>query len=137
MKLMFKRLLHDKRAITPVLSSLLLTGVAVAAMAIATSATYMITSNLKDNMSERVVVEDVWFTDGVIKVYMYNMGKVAVHVSAVYIDHTSQPFNSPFPLGLNQEDELDIYYYWSSNVTYYIDIVTNRGTHIASYYTAP
>jgi len=106
-------------------------------MAIATSATYMITSNLKDNMSERVVVEDVWFTDGVIKVYMYNMGKVAVHVSAVYIDHTSQPFNSPFPLGLNQEDELDIYYYWSSNVTYYIDIVTNRGTHIASYYTAP
>ena len=66
MKLMFKRLLRDQRAITPVLSSLLLTVIAVAAMAIATSATYMITANLKDNMSERATVEDVWFDGSTI-----------------------------------------------------------------------
>ena len=61
MKKLIKRFLCDKRAITPVLSSLLLTVVAVAAMAIATSATYVITTNLRENMSERVIVEDVWF----------------------------------------------------------------------------
>jgi hypothetical protein len=136
-KLMFKRLLCDKRAITPVLSSLLLTVVAVAAMAIATSATYMITSNLKDNMSERVVIEDIWFTGGAIKVHLFNVGKVAVHVSAVYVNHARQSFNSPFHLGLNQDRALDIYYAWSAGELYYIDIVTNRGTHIASYYKAP
>ncbi len=51
----------DRRAITPVLSSLLLTVVAVAAMAIATTATYVVTTGLRDEMSERVIVEDMWF----------------------------------------------------------------------------
>lgn len=137
---MFKRLLRDKRAITPVLSSLLLTVIAVAAMAIATSATYMITANLKDNMSERVVVEDVWFntaTGMVVDVYVHNVGKVAVRVSAVYVNHTSQTFNSPFRLELNKHGWLNIEDSWSSGELYYIDIVTNRGNHVASYYKAP
>jgi hypothetical protein len=137
-KLMFKRLLHDKRAITPVLSSLLLTVVAVAAMAIATSATYMITANLKDNMSERVIVEDVWFKDAThIAVYVHNIGKVAIRVSGVYINHARVELDVPFRLELNKHGWLNINYAWNSNVTYYIDIVTNRGTHIASYYKAP
>ena len=44
-----KRLLLDKRAITPVLSHLLLTVIAVSVMSIATSATYVITTNLREN----------------------------------------------------------------------------------------
>jgi len=135
---MARRLLRDKRAITPVLSSLLLTVVAVAAMAIATSATYMITTNLKENMSERVVVEDVWFKDAThIAVYVYNIGKVAIRVSSVYINHTSIALDVPFRLELNKHGWLNIPYVWSSGELYYIDIVTSRGTHIASYYKAP
>ncbi len=131
--------MRDKRAITPVLSSLLLTVVAVAAMAIATSATYLITANLKDNMSERVIAEDVWFNNatGTVDVYVHNIGKVAIRVSAVYVNHTSQSFNSPFRLELDKHSWLNINYAWSSGELYYIDIVTNRGTHVASYYTAP
>jgi hypothetical protein len=137
-KLMVKRLLRDKRAITPVLSSLLLTVVAVAAMAIATSATYMITTNLKDNMSERVIVEDVWFKDAThVAVYVHNIGKVAIRVSSVYVNHASQSYNSPFRLELNKHGWLNIEYSWISGELYYIDIVTNRGTHVASYYKAP
>jgi hypothetical protein len=136
---MVRRFLRDKRAITPVLSSLLLTVVAVAAMAIATSATYVITTNLRENMSERVIVEDVWFNNVTctVDVYMRNIGKVAIRVSGVYIDHTSQPFNSPFRLELNKHGWLSITYSWISGDVYYIDIVTNRGTHVASYYKAP
>jgi hypothetical protein len=136
---MLKRLLRDKRAITPVLSSLLLTVVAVAAMAIATSATYMITANLKDNMSERVIVEDVWFNTATntIDVYMHNVGKVSVQVSNVYINHESTTLDAPFRLELDGNKWLNIAYSWSSGELYYIDIVTNRGTHIASYYKAP
>ncbi|HEX9863069.1 MAG TPA: hypothetical protein VGB11_07300 [Candidatus Bathyarchaeia archaeon] len=140
MKLVFKRLLRDKRAITPVLSSLLLTVVAVAAMAIATSATYMITANLKDNMSERAIVEDVWFKDAThIAVYVRNIGKVAIRVSGVYVNHTRVELDVPFRLELNKHGwlNLDLGYAWSSGELYYIDIVTNRGTHIASYYKAP
>ena len=132
-----RRWLRDKRAITPVLSSLLLTVVAVAAMAIATSATYVITTNLRENMSERVVVEDVWFNNADrIDIYLRNIGKVAIHVSAVYINHT-RSFDSPFHLELNKHGWLSIDYSWSSGDVYYIDIVTSRGTHVASYYKAP
>ena len=136
---MFKRLLRDKRAITPVLSSLLLTVVAVAAMAIATSATYMITANLKDNMSERVVVEDVWFNNstGTVDVYVHNVGKVAVRVSNVYINHERVELDAPFRLELDDHRSLNIAYSWSSGELYYIDVVTNRGNHVAGYYKAP
>jgi Flp pilus assembly pilin Flp len=138
-KHLVRRFLRDKRAITPVLSSLLLTVVAVAAMAIATSATYVITTNLRENMSERVIVEDVWFNDATrtVDVYMRNVGKVAIRVSGVYINHTSQPFNSPFRLELNRHNWLSIAYSWNSGDLYYIDVVTNRGNHVASYYKAP
>jgi hypothetical protein len=138
-KPIIKRFLRDKRAITPVLSSLLLTVVAVAAMAIATSATYVITTNLRENMSERVIVEDLWFNSATrtVDVYMHNIGKVAIRVSGVYINHTSQPFNSPFRLELNEHDWLSIVYSWNSGDLYYVDVVTNRGTHVASYYKAP
>jgi hypothetical protein len=139
MKLLTKRFMRDKRAITPVLSSLLLTVIAVAGMAIATSATYVITGNLRETMGERVLAEDVWFNPGThtIDVYLRNIGKVNVHVSNVYVNHTSQLFNTPFNLELNGRNWLTIICTWQSGDLCYVDIVTNRGTHIASYYTAP
>ncbi len=132
------RLLHDSRAITPVLSSLLLTVVAVAAMALATSATYVITLNLRENMSERLVIEDTWFDSGTgnIDLYLHNVGKVAVHVAAVYVNHTSQPFSKPFDLGLGSHGWLNISLTWTSGSLYYVDVVTTRGTHVGGYYKA-
>jgi len=138
-KKIFKRFLRDKRAITPVLSHLLLTVVAVAAMSIATSATFVITTNLRETMSERVTVEDVWFNSaaGTVDVYVRNVGKVAIQVSAVYVNRVGRAFNSPFRLEMKENGWLSITYSWNSGDVYYIDIVTTRGAHIASYYKAP
>jgi FlaG/FlaF family flagellin (archaellin) len=131
--------MRDKRAITPVLSHLLLTVVAVAVMSLATSATFVITTNLRETMSERVLVEDVWFNSGTgtVDVYMRNVGKADIQVSGVYVDHVGESFNGPFRLETNRHDWLRIAYSWTSGEAYYIDIVTNRGTHVASYYKAP
>ena len=129
---------EDRKGVTPVLSSLLLTVVAVAAMAIATTATYVITANLRDEMSERVVVEDAWFNStNTICVYLRNTGRVAVHISTVYINHTSQLFTKPFNLEIGENRWLTIYGDWTSNSLYYIDITTTRGAHFADYYKAP
>lgn len=129
--------LCDKRALTPVLSSLLLTVIAVAGMAIATSATYVITSNLRDTMSERVLAEDVWFNpSATIDVYLFNTGKINIHVKSVYVNHTSRSF-SPFDLELGENGWLTIFGGWNSGDLYYIDIVTSRGMHIASTNRAP
>jgi FlaG/FlaF family flagellin (archaellin) len=136
---LLRRFLRDKRALTPVLSSLLLTVIAVGGMAVATSATFLITTNMKETMSERIVAEDVWFNPAThtIDVYLSNVGKVNVHVSNVYVNHTSQPYNSPFNLEIDGHSSLTIVYDWHSGNLYYVDIVTNRGTHIASQYRAP
>ncbi len=136
---LFWKILKDKRAITPVLSNLLLTIVAVAAMSLATTATYIITNNLRENMSERVMIEDLWFDNSTnnIKVYLHNIGKVTIHVAAVYINHTTQTFNSPFNLEIGAHRWLNISYSWISGSQYYIDIVTSRGTHVGGYYRAP
>ncbi|MEM3699353.1 MAG: hypothetical protein QXL57_00565 [Candidatus Bathyarchaeia archaeon] len=136
----FKRFFSDSRAITPVLSNLLLTVVAVGAMAIATTATYVITTNMREIMSERFIIEDLWFNNSTdnIQIYLRNVGKVAIHISAVYINHTSQMFTpQPFSLEIGKHGWLNISYNWTSNSLYYIDIVTTRGTHIADYYKAP
>jgi FlaG/FlaF family flagellin (archaellin) len=134
-----KRFLRDKRAVTPVLSHLLLTVVAVAVMSLATSATFVITTNLKNTMGERVTVEDVWFNSGTgtVDVYMRNVGKADIRVSGVYVNHVGQSFNGPFSLEINKQGWLRIAYTWDSGGVYYIDIVTTRGTHIASTYKAP
>ena len=139
MKKLVKRFLRDKRAITPVLSHLLLTVVAVAIMSIATSATFVITTNLRETMGERVVVEDVWFNSasGTADVYLRNVGKADIQVSSVYVNHVGESFNGPFRLEANKHGWLRIAYSWDSGEAYYMDIVTTRGTHIASYYKAP
>ena len=133
-----KRLLLDKRAVSAVLSHLLLTIVAVAVMSIATSATFVITSNLRENMGERVIVEDVWFNhaSGTLDLYVHNIGKTSIQIQAVYVNHVSQSFNDPFHLELNGHDWLNIAFDWKPGEVYYIDIVTNRGTHVASSYKA-
>ena len=138
-KKIFKRFLQDKRAITPVLSHLLLTVVAVAIMSLATSATFMITTNLRQTIGERLVVEDVWFNSatGTVNVYLRNVGKADIQVSGVYINHAGQSFNGVSSLQVNKHGWLRIAFNGDSEVAYYIDIVTTRGTHIADYYKAP
>jgi hypothetical protein len=135
----FKKFVRDKRAIAPVLSTLLLTVVAVAAMALATTTTYVITINLRETMGERVMIEDLWFNNstGNIDVYLRNVGQAAIQISNVYVNHTSQYFPTPFRLEIGQHQWLSISDAWVSGSIYYVDIVTTRGTHVGDYFTAP
>lgn len=134
-----KRVFKDRRAITPILSNLLLMVVAVAAMSIATTATYVITTNLRETMSERLIIEDVWFNNSTnsINIYIRNIGKVSVQISAVYVNHTSQTFTEPFSLEVDGHGWLNISHIWVSQSLYFIDVVTLRGTHVGGYYRAP
>jgi hypothetical protein len=133
------RFFHDKRAITPVLSNLLLMVVAVAAMTIATTATYVITTNLRETMGERLIAEDLWFNpSGYISIHMLNVGKTSVQVSAVYVNHTKYSFAPTlFILEVSEHGWLNISCSWASGNVYHVDIVTKRGYHVADYYKAP
>ena len=131
-----RNILRNRRGITPVLSNLLLMVIAVAAMSIAITATYVITDNLHDTMGERLIAEDVWFTTEKISIYLRNVGKVSVKIAAVYVDHTSQSF-TPLELEEDKHGWLNVTYSWSSNSVYHLNIVTIRGTKVVDYYTSP
>jgi len=131
----------DKRAITPVLSNLLLMVVAVAAMSIAAATTYVITTNLRETMGERLIIEDVWFNNetGVnrISVYIRNTGKVAITISAVYINGDLAHSFTRLNLEPGDHRWLNITYSWESGGIYRIKIVTSRGNSIEDYFKAP
>ncbi len=127
----------NSRAISPVLSNLLLTVIAVSAMAIATASTYVISRNLRETMGERFIVEDVWFMqNNQIGLYIRNVGKVPLTIDRVYINHILQA-TTKLDLDPGQHGWLNITYAWSSGITYYIRITSKRGTKFADYYIAP
>ena len=127
---------RDKRAITPVLSHVLLMVIAVAGMSIAITATYVITGNLRETMGERFIVEDVWFRSGTIAIYLRNTGKMPIDVSAVYIDYTAQPFTH-LHLEVVEHGWLNVTFTWTANMVYRLKIATTRGTQVADYYKSP
>jgi len=128
--------LWNRRGISPVLSSLLLTVIAVAGMSIAITATYVITGNLRETMGERFIVEDVWFKTGEIAIYLRNTGKTPIKIAAVYVNYVSESF-TPLEFGLEDHGWLNVTYVWGSGSIYHINIVTSRGTQVADYYKSP
>jgi hypothetical protein len=134
------RVFRNKRAITPVLSNLLLMVVAVAAMSIAAIATYVITTNLRETMGERLIIEDVWFNNVTgtkqVSIYLRNVGKVPIRISDVYINHTRQP-SPTLNLDIGEHGWLNVSYNWAEGSLYHLDIVTTRGSHVGGYYKAP
>lgn len=126
----------NRKGITPVLSSLLLTVIAVAGMSIAVTATYVITDGLHDNMGERLIVEDVWFNQDQISVYIRNIGKIAFHIDSVYVNSINQSFES-LELEVKNHGWLNVTYNWTPDTPYEIKIITKRGTKIVDYYNSP
>ena len=131
-----RTLLKNKRAITPVLSNVLLMAIAVAGMSIAITATYVITGNLHDTIGERFIVEDVWFKSRSIAIYLRNTGKMPIDVVAVYVDHTMQSLTS-LRLSPLEHGWLNITFTWTASTVYHIKIATSRGTQVADYYRSP
>lgn len=131
-----KGFLKNTKAITPVLSNVLLMLIAVAGMSIAITASYIITGNLHDVMGERFIVEDVWFTSGEINIYLRNTGKVSITIADVYVNHTSQT-STALTLEVEGHGWLNVTYAWSANTVYHINVVSSRGTQVVDYYRSP
>lgn len=134
--IVMRAFLRDKRGVTAVLSNVLLTVVAVAAMSLAASATYVITDNMRQIMGERIIAEDVWFTADGISIYLRNIGKVAIETSSVYVNFTKQAF-VPLTLEVGEHGWLNITFSWDADHLYHLNVVTSRGTKIVDYYKAP
>lgn len=130
------KLWHNKRAITPVLSNVLLLVITVAGMSLAITATYVITGNLRETMGERLIIEDVWFTTDGISIYLLNTGKTKLDVQGIYVDYMQQTFIS-IQLEPLQHGWTNMTYSWTPDTVYYLKIITSRGTQVADHYKSP
>ncbi len=130
-----RKLMENKRAITPVLSSVLMMLIAVAGMSIAITATYVITTNYHDIMGERFIIEDVYFRTNGISIYVRNTGKVAFRLVSVYVNNTAQSI-TPLNLEVGNHNWLNFTYAWATGRVYFINVATIRGTQVADYYRA-
>ncbi len=128
--------LRNKKAITPVLSSVLMMLIAVAGMSIAITATYVITTNYHDIMGERFIIEDVYFRTGGISIYLRNTGKVAFELVSAYVNNTAQSVTA-LDLEVGNHGWLNFTYGWGASSVYYVGVATIRGTQVADYYRAP
>lgn len=131
-----KKIFLNKKGIAPVFSNLLLMVIAVAGMSIVMTATYVITSNLRETMGERFIVEEAWFKAEEVNLYLRNVGKVSIKIGAVYINHTAETF-VPLELDTGDHGWLNVTYSWDPNSLYHINIVTERGTQVVDYYKSP
>ena len=127
---------RNKRAITPVLSNVLLMVIAVAGMSIAITATHVITGNLHETMGERFIVENVWFRTDTIVIYLRNTGKTAMDFAAVYVDYTTRSFTS-LHLDPLEHGWLNVTFTWTANTVYNVKVATSRGTQVVDYYKSP
>lgn len=112
--------------------------IAVTAMSIAATATHFITGNLRENMSERFIIEDVWFKTSEIAICLRNVGKTSIRISAIYVNHAPQSFApSGFELEVGEHIWLNVTYSWDLNGTYHITSVSSRGAQSTDYYKSP
>jgi len=130
-----RRLLKNKKGITPVLSSVLMMLIAVAGMSIAITATYVITTNYHDIMGERFIIEDVYFRTGGISIYLRNTGKIALKFVSVYVNNTAQSVTA-LDLEEGNHGWMNFTYAWTASSVYHISVATVRGTQVADYYRA-
>jgi len=130
------KLWRNKKAITPVLSNILLLVIAVAGMSISITATYVITGNLRETMGERFIVEDVWFRQGVISVYLRNTGKTRINTAGIYVNYITPPFTT-LELEPLEHGWTNITLTWTPDTVYYLKVITSRGTQVADYYKSP
>lgn len=145
-----RQLWKNRKAISPVVSALLMLMVVMSAFAIIYPFTQQYVSNYQQTtglaLQEWFVIEDVWFTtqDGekIIKIHVFNAGRVGITLEAVYIrpeggSEKRISLSEPLSLGVGEDGSITLPYDYTNGVTYHISVVSNRGVLCEGDYTAP
>jgi flagellin-like protein len=129
-----KNMLKSKKAISPILATLLLIVIAVAAIVVtyAWIMTYM--SSAGQQAGVMLYKANVNFETGKIKIDVGNSGTSDTEIIKVYIgtakgnltEQSTTP-STPIPLSGNSITTITVSYDWTSGATYYFKIVSSAG----------
>jgi flagellin-like protein len=85
------RLIKNKKAVSPVIATVLMIMVTMAGMTILFGFVISYSDNYKagigSSIKESLTIEDVWFRSGnTVELWIYNVGKLPVTVKAIYVN---------------------------------------------------
>jgi flagellin-like protein len=125
------RLLRSRRAVSPVIATVLMILVVITGMSVLFGFFVNYTRDFQTGSGsavlESLVIEDVHFTRDNVEVSVYNVGKVDFKITAFYIN---DKWNSiePVAVSVGAQAELVVSSEFILNVPYNFKIVTERGS---------
>jgi flagellin-like protein len=155
-----KRLFRNKKAVSPVIATVLMILVTMAGMTILFGFVISYSDNYKagigGSVMEVLTVEDIWLSphsqplsnyNNVVNLSIYNVGKVDSTITSVYANGTKltdtdggQNFNLKNEnIAIGEHKTITLYWdnNWQHGQTYIFRIATQRGSTFDVPYTAP
>jgi flagellin-like protein len=131
------KILKSKKALSPVVASIILIAVTVA-VSIAVAA-WMGALTFTFTATEQVQITDLDFVDGTTKyinVTVRNTGTSPVTISEAWVNGEKQTITS-FTISANSVEYLELQYTWTEGDTYEVKLVSSKGNAFLRTETAP
>jgi flagellin-like protein len=155
-----KKLLRNRKAVSPVIATVLMIMVTMAGMAILFGFVISYSDSYKagagSSVMESLTIEDVWLSPGsnsylsdsahTVKLTIYNVGKVDSNITSIYVNGikltdtaNGQNFNLKEGIAVGEHKTITLYWgnNWQSGITYTFRIATLKGSNFDIIYTAP
>jgi flagellin-like protein len=140
-----KRLFKNKKAISPVIATVLMILVTMAGMSILFGFVISYSDSYKkgvgSSVMESITVEDIWLSPNMgaynnqVQISVYNAGKIDSTITSIYADGVALTENSNFnlkePIAVGQHLKITLMYSvdWVPNHQYIFRISTLRGSN--------
>ena len=151
-----KRLFRNKKAVSPVVATVLMILVTMAGMTILFGFVISYSDSYKagigGSVMESLVLEDIWLSpanhtyDRAVNLTIYNVGKVDSTITSVYVNGTAltdsavgSNFNLKENVAVSEHKTVTLYSSapWVGGETYIFRLATQRGSTFDIPYTAP
>ena len=136
-------LFRHKKAISPILATLLLVVIAVAAIVVTYAWVMMYTGHLTGQASVITKLANVDFHGNgtIIDIDVLNSGTADTAIVKLYIGTSSSTMSNqtitPTPLLAGETQRITVDYSWQPNTVYYFNVVTSTGQSLQFPYEAP
>lgn len=155
-----KKLFRNRKAVSPVIATVLMISVTMAGMAILFGFVISYSNNYKagigSSVMESLTIEDIWlspdnkpFFDSNVQISVYNAGKVDSTITSIYVNGlklTESEQNDNFnlkilvPVGSHTQQPITLYWpghQWQPGITYTFRISTLAGSNFEITCKAP
>jgi flagellin-like protein len=129
------KILKSKKALSPVVASIILIAVTVA-VSIAVAA-WMGALTFTFTATEQVQITDLDFQSGKIVATAKNTGTSPVTISEAWVNGEKQDNFTSVTISANSQEEISLTYNWTAGYNYEVKLVSSKGNAFLRTETAP